>query len=245
MSEFKIEKHHSKHFRDRIGKIEYIIIHCSIYEPLKNMKILDDLGLSAHYIIGRDGRIIENLCPSKVAYHAGVSSWNGSIDKSLNENSIGIELEAPNLGQDKKDFTIKQIKGLLWLLNMLVVSYNIDKQKILGHSDIAPSRKADPGCMFPWKKLANFGFGVWFDLRKLSRNRNEIELLKRIGYDVSNLSACRYAFCRHFFQDEVVVENDVFRLINSPYIEDFTPKDFNKYCKILRAVAFNFDKKDL
>ena len=242
MKEIELIIEHSKHFRERCGEIKYIIIHCSTTPPFEQVKLLDKLGVSAHFIIGRGGEIIENLSVDNVAYHAGISSWNKSLDKSLNEYSIGIELEAPNLGQISGDYTNKQIRSLLNLLDYLVVCYGIRKENILGHSDIAPDRKPDPGIGFPWKKLANHGFGLWYDLRSLDKSIDEVELLEKIGYNVDNLKATRIAFCRHFLPSEVDKKVEVKWLVDNVFDNVFDIKDRDKYIKTLRAVAKSFTK---
>ena len=233
---------HSANYRERKGEIKYIILHCSAFCPKKQLEFLDYYGLSVHYIVGRDGEIIENLLPSKVAYHAGVSSWLGSKEKSLNECSIGIELEAPTLGQSKKDYTSIQINRLCNLLNVLKQKYNIRAENFLGHSDISPELKPDPGKRFPWKKLAKEGFGVWYDLRSLSKTIDEKALLENIGYNTNNLYESRMAFCRRFMPDDVGDYVEVSKLVDNPFIEKFMPKNYDKYLKILRATSNIFDK---
>ena len=231
---------HSNHFRARVGQIKYIIIHCSTKSPEGILSLCNKLGLSAHYIIGRDGRIIESVVPENVAYHAGVSSWKASLEVSLNEYSIGIELEAPTLGQSVDDYTDIQIDKLCDLLDYLTLEYKIEKHNILGHSDIAPERKPDPGVCFPWKKLYDRGFGIGCtNTDELSDCIDEITLLEIIGYDISNLSAARYSFCRHFFINEIKIYGDIQYLVDNPYPVDFKPNDFDGYMKKLRNVAKN------
>lgn len=231
---------HLPHFRPRTEPIKYIIIHCSLGTPKEQIKTLDSLALSTHYIIGRNGKITETLSPEKVAFHAGLSNWRQSKDTSLNNSSIGIELETLTLGQSKEDYPLRQMKKLYKLLNELCPKYNIRKENILAHSDIAPTRKPDPGVAFPWKRLAKHGFGLWYNERRLSKETNETTLLETIGYDTKNLPAARYAFCRHFIPQEVFVENDLQKLLTTPYPLNFTPKDQKKYLKILRATAHAF-----
>ena len=243
MSDFEIIKKHSKHFRVRKEEIKYIILHSSKYNAEKQLEILDEYGLSVHYIIGQDGKIIENLECKNVGYHAGVSSWLGSEVKSLNEYSIGIEIEAPNLGQLKSDFTKKQFESLVFLLKGLVKKYKIREEDILGHSDISPCLKADPGAFFFWKKLARLGFGVWYDKRSLCKETDERKLLERIGYNTQNIYATRHQFCRHFLPCEASFYKEVMELVDEPFIKDFRPVCFENYLKTLRAVAFSFDKK--
>ena len=234
---------HSKHFRERTKPIKYIIIHCSAQSPEEQVKILDELGLSVHYIIGKDGKVIQNLPPEKVAFHAGLSSWKNSEDKSLNEESIGIELESENLGQEKGDFTRTLMYRLNILINELCYKYKIRKENILGHSDIAPTRKPDPGAGFEWYKLHRKKLIVWYRLSSLHKETDEEELLKIIGYNTQDLSAARYAFCRHFYPEEVRIEKDIQKLLDNPYPKSFTPKNTERYMRILRATAFAMEKE--
>ncbi len=234
---------HSNNFRERNEPIQYIIIHCSVGTPEEQIKTLNTLGLSVHYIIGRDGRIIENLPPEKVAYHAGKSFWNNSDFGSLNGCSIGIELESPHLGQYKKDYTVKQISSLMNLLKDLTIVYKIRKENILGHSDIAPTRKPDPGAAFPWKKLYQNNLAAWYLLTNLDKETDELKLLDKIGYDLTDPVAARYAFCRHYLPEEVFIDDDIHHLLDNVYPADFYPKNHEKYLKILRAVSFAINKK--
>ena len=231
---------HTANCRDRTEDIRYIILHCSSYSPDKQLDILDKYGLSTHYIVSERGQITENCPPDKVAYHAGESSWLGSEGKSLNGCSIGIELESFNLGQTPQDYSSAQISALCRLLRQLVFAYRIRRENILGHSDIAPKRKADPGAGFPWQKLYARQLVLWPSLKSLSPEAPEEELLQTIGYDTDDLTAARYAFCRHFFPREVAVRTDVHSLLDEPYPKDFAVRDREGYMRMLRAAAYAF-----
>lgn len=233
---------HSRHYRERTEPIKYIILHCSVGTPQEQIKRLDNLGLSAHYIIGRDSTITEVLPPEYVAYHAGKSRWQNSEETSLNGCSIGIEIEASALGQNKADYHRGIMRKIYSLLHFLCMKYKIRPENILGHSDIAPTRKPDPGACFPWKTLYVYNFGVWYNLLRLSPETDETTLLQIIGYDTANLPAARYAFCRHFIPEEVFVESDIFKLLTFPYPADFQPKDQENYLRILRATAAAYVK---
>ena len=163
-------------------------------ESLVIKRLCDEKAkVSAHYFIKKNGEII-NLVPDLYeAWHAGHSSWKKI--KFLNKNSIGIEIQ--NQGHEYKyeNFSSKQITSLKRLLKTLINTYNINLDNVLGHSDIAPERKKDPGEKFPWKNLAKAKLARWHNLneKKLKQNRskklNEIEekkLLKNlysIGYN--------------------------------------------------------------
>ncbi len=229
---------HSQHYRERTEEIRYIILHCSAGTPEEQIRILDALGLSVHYIIGQDGTVTENLPPEKIAFHAGLSKWQNSESTSLNGCSIGIELESPMLGQCPSDYTGKQINALIVLLKELVCRYKIRKENILGHSDISPTRKPDPGAGFPWKKLYQHNLSVWYKLYKLDKETDETKLLAKIGYDTTEPAAARYAFCRHFMPEEVMIEEDIQNLLETVYPKDFSPGNPDKYLRILRAVSY-------
>ena len=155
--------------------------------------------VSSHYFVKNNGEILNMVPDLYNAWHAGISYWNNYT--SLNKCSIGIEINNPGHDYGYKDFKKKQIISLIKLLKYLVKKYKIKKSNILGHSDVAPFRKKDPGEKFPWKKLAKQNLCKWHDLddRILQRHR-EIKLrmaekkvffrnLNRIGYSsISNSS---------------------------------------------------------
>lgn len=129
--------------------------------------------VSAHYFIKDDGKII-NLVPDLYeAWHAGKSSWKNL--KKLNRYSIGIEINNPGHDHGYRKFKDKQISALKKLLSNLTNKYKIKNCNILGHSDIAPDRKKDPGEKFPWKDLANKDLCIWHNLKenKLKIFRNQ------------------------------------------------------------------------
>ena len=107
--------------------------------------------VSCHYLIKNNGEIVIMVPDSYIAWHAGKSSWGNY--KSLNKNSIGIEITNPGHEFNYKKFSKKQITSLLKLSKFLIKKYKINPKNILGHSDIAPERKKDPGEKFPWKYL--------------------------------------------------------------------------------------------
>jgi N-acetylmuramoyl-L-alanine amidase len=115
--------------------------------------------VSAHFLIGKEGMLYQLVDPEYRAWHAGVSSWEGEND--INSRSIGIELD--NLGHTfgPEPFSMPQINTLLDLLVELTQIYGIPAHRIVGHSDVAPLRKQDPGELFPWRDLARKGFGLW------------------------------------------------------------------------------------
>ena len=204
--------------------IKFIIIH---YTGMKKESVaitrLQDpkSKVSSHYLIKRNGEII-NLVPDLFeAWHAGVSSWKNF--KSLNKNSIGIEITNPGHQHGYKRFSKKQIFSLQKLLNILVKKYKIKKKYILGHSDISPGRKKDPGEKFPWEMLAKNKLSFWHNLdqKKIKKFREKnlttridenlfLKNLHKIGYnDVKkfkshkNTKYLTLAFQRRFRQSLV------------------------------------------
>ena len=143
-----------------LRKPNYVVIHHtaqdSAAQTLKTFT-LPRTEVSAHYVIGRDGRIYHMLNDYLRAWHGGVARWGNTTD--LNSCSIGIELD--NKGTEP--FAEPQLTSLLHLLAGLKKAYNIPAANFIGHSDIAPGRKNDPSARFPWKRLADQGFGLWYD----------------------------------------------------------------------------------
>jgi len=128
--------------------------------------------VSSHYLIKNNGNIFTLVPDLYEAWHAGISSWKNC--KSLNQNSIGIEITNPGHRFGYKKFSKKQIFSLLKLSKFLMKRYKISSKNILGHSDIAPGRKKDPGEKFPWEYLSKNNISLWHSLKKkeLMKNRN-------------------------------------------------------------------------
>ena len=156
--------------------------------------------VSAHYVICKDGTVHHMLNDYLRAWQAGVSKWGNVTD--VNSISIGIELD--NNGYET--FSEPQISALIHLLTTLKTTYNIPAANFIGHGDIAPTRKNDPNSRFPWKELADKGFGLWYtDTTGLSvpRDFSSLTALRLIGYDIKDSSAAAMAFKRHFEQDTI------------------------------------------
>ena len=219
----KISLNYSPNFNTikRLKKnIRFIIIHYTgMQNELSALNRLCDIKtkVSAHYFIKKNGSVLNLVPPIYEAWHAGKSSWKGL--KSINKYSIGIEIQ--NSGHDNKyeKFSQKQIISTKKLLRYLINRYKINLTNILGHSDIAPDRKKDPGEKFPWKDLAKSKVSQWHNLdeKKLKRERlillnlieenNFMMNLTKIGYfkisQKNNNSKKRIiikAFQRHFRQ---------------------------------------------
>tara|TARA_Y100000591_G_scaffold317695_1_gene327675 strand:+ start:566 stop:1297 length:732 start_codon:yes stop_codon:yes gene_type:complete len=177
----KITNNYSPNFslpKREIKKIKYIIIH---YTGMKSessaIKRLsqESNNVSAHYFIKNNGEVL-NLVPDLYeAWHAGKSRWKHY--NSLNKNSIGIEIHNPGHNYVYKNFSFKQLKSLRLLLKKLIKKYKIDLKNILGHSDIAPERKKDPGEKFPWKNLAKSNLSIWHKLNEANLKKNRLKRL--------------------------------------------------------------------
>lgn len=213
----KIETHKAPELFDTLGnalttsfiptvnfgsrKPDFVIIHHtaqdSIQQTIKTFT-LERTQASAHYIVGKNGEVVQMLSDDLRAWHAGNAKWGNNFD--MNSCSIGIELD--NNGVDP--FTEKQISSLLILLAKLKATYKIPTANFIGHGDIAPARKVDPSILFPWKRLADAGFGLWYNLPDMPPPANfDVEnALRRIGYDTRNLPSAIMAFKRHFVQIE-------------------------------------------
>ena len=220
-------------------EIKFLIFH---YTGMKNESdAINKLtnfksDVSCHYFIKKNGEISVMVPDLYVAWHAGKSNWKNY--KSLNKYSIGIEINNPGHDFNYKKFSKNQIQSLIKLSKMLIKKYKINSKNILGHSDIAPERKKDPGEKFPWKQLSKQGIGLWHSLsnHELKKNR-KVELdkvdkkifynnLSKIGYVIKktqNLNNRKFnnfivkAFQRRFRQELVngKIDKECFLISNN------------------------------
>jgi N-acetylmuramoyl-L-alanine amidase len=183
--------------------------------------------VSSHYLIKNNGEVVMMVPDLYIAWHAGKSYWKNF--KSLNKNSIGIEISNPGHNLRYKKFSKKQVQSILKISKFLIRKYKIKKKNILGHSDIAPNRKKDPGEKFPWKFLSKHKIGFWHNLstKVLKENRkkkinilgkkNFYNNLSKIGYLIKSpkeikkdkyLNLVSKAFQRRFRQELINGEID-------------------------------------
>ena len=218
----------------KLNQIKFIIFH---YTGMKHeKKAIDKLTdfkskVSCHYFIKINGDVIKMVPEIYTAWHAGVSGWKKY--KSLNNHSLGIEISNPGHQYKYNKFSQIQIKSLLKLTKYLLKKYKIDSKSILGHSDIAPYRKKDPGEKFPWRFLSKKRIGIWHSLNSIilkeERNIKITNLLKKkfinnlykIGYARNQkLDKTRYtkmltiAFQRRFRQELIngIIDKECFKI---------------------------------
>ena len=221
-------------------KISFLILHYTALPSITDsIKYLCDKKnkVSCHYIISQNGKIYNLVDEKYRAWHAGQSAW--LLEKDLNSASIGIELDFSTINNNNK-FSKLLIESLISLLKYLKKKYKIDKKNILGHSDIAPYRKIDPGERFPWKKLYNLNLSynpkkvsliksekirIWFRKNKIYSNKSKILImLNFIGYDIS----------------KSINNNSSYKRLISNYKSHYIQKSNTKYSN---TKLFNFIEK--
>lgn len=180
-----------------LRKPQFVVIHHtaqnSCDHTLKTFT-LTRTKVSAHYVVCRDGTVFHMLNDYFRAHHAGVSKWGNSLD--LNSASIGIELD--NNGSEV--FSEKQMNSLLVLLGRLKESYDIPQANFVGHADVAPGRKVDPSRFFSWQRLAENGFGYWYDTTGVvvPPEFNALQALRIIGYNIKDTGTAIQSYKIHF-----------------------------------------------
>ena len=212
--------------------IKYIIFH---YTGMKSEEgaikrlINYHSKVSCHYFIKKNGEIIKMVPDLYIAWHAGISSWKK--DKFLNLNSIGIEISNPGYEHGYCNFTSKQVKSIIILSKKLKKKYRIKKENILGHSDIAPLRKMDPGERFPWKLLFKNNICHWHNLSeehckrlrkiKLIDSKKFYKLLFKFGYKSTNKSNEKTKIFKNFqrrFRPQIIsstVDQESYAILKS------------------------------
>ena len=169
--------------------------------------------VSSHYLIKKNGDVVVMVPDLYIAWHSGKSSWKSF--KSLNKNSIGIEISNPGHEYNYLNFSKKQVQSIIYLGKLLLKKYKIKSSNVLGHSDIAPFRKKDPGEKFPWRYMAKFGMAKWHSLSKKTLKEKRLKMINtnekknffknlfKIGYSkkVLNKKTLVSTFQRRFRQE--------------------------------------------
>lgn len=203
MSELVHRECLSPNCNERKLPISMVVLH---YTGMQTMQeALDRLcdpaaEVSAHYLIDVDGTVIRLVPEEKRAWHAGRSYWRGITD--VNSASIGIEIVNPGHEFGYRPFTDAQMESLIPLLSSIMARHNIEPANVVGHSDVAPARKQDPGELFEWELLARYGLALPTPkprIRLLHENPGAFYLsLERFGYDITDGRAAVAAFQRRF-----------------------------------------------
>jgi N-acetylmuramoyl-L-alanine amidase len=184
-----------------IRKPNYVLIHHtaqnSTDQTIKTFQ-LERTAVSSHYVIGRDGKIIQMVNDYVRAHHAGLGRWGNDTD--LNSSSIGIEMDNNGTTDPWPEL---QIDALLQLLQVLKERHKIPQSNFIGHADYAPNRKIDP-YKFPWKRLAEAGYGHWYEENPENppANFDPLLALRIIGYDISQPKNAIRAFKIHYLQED-------------------------------------------
>ena len=215
--------------------IKFVIIHYTgMQSEIESLNRLKDkkAKVSCHYLINRKGLVTQLVHENKIAWHAGKSKWKNFND--LNKNSIGIELVNKGHKFGYQNFSNLQIRKLIILCKKIKKKYKLKSENFLGHSDISPLRKNDPGEKFPWKKLSKFNIGKWYKETRIEFKNHEEEKvkelffkkLKRIGYryysnktriDKKDRLVVK-AFQRRYLPDKVTGKIDLKTLKISHYL---------------------------
>ena len=201
-----IKMYSSPNFNERKFPVSMLILHYTVIPTCEESlaRLSDPTNeagrVSAHYLVDRDGTRYGLVDESKRAWHAGVGIWAGM--NAINDCSIGIEIVNVGLTEDGKrePFPDAQIDAVIKLCRDIQSRYPI--KYVLGHSDVAPQRKQDPGEAFPWKKLAEAGIGIWTDAFAEPK-KSVAEMLAGIGYDVSDIDKATIAFQRHWYPEAI------------------------------------------
>ncbi len=212
--------------------IKYLIFHYTgMKSEIAAIKKLTSLNskVSCHYLIKFNGEIVRIVPDLYVAWHAGISSWKKDV--FLNSNSIGIEISNRGHEYGYSDFNHKQILSVLSLSKKLIKKYKIKKENILGHSDIAPLRKKDPGEKFPWHLLNKKRISLWHNLnekkcknlrkKKITDNKDFYKLLFKFGYQSSNNNKEKIKIYKSFqrrFRPQLissVVDQEAYEILKS------------------------------
>jgi N-acetylmuramoyl-L-alanine amidase len=193
----------SPNFDERGAPVSILVLHYTGMQDAASAiaRLADpEAKVSAHYLIAEDGQIVRMVDEGKRAWHAGRSYWRGTTD--INSASIGIEVVNPGHEWGYRPFPDAQIEALIPLVADIVKRHGITRGNIVGHSDIAPARKQDPGELFPWAKLAKLRLALPRPTRNLMdpywTDGGFLLALERFGYDVADGVAAVRAFQRRF-----------------------------------------------
>lgn len=192
--------------RGKGGPIDMLVLH---YTGMQNARdaltrLCDpEAGVSAHFLIDEEGIVHRLVDEDKRAWHAGVAWWRGSIE--INARSLGIELVNPGHEWGYRPFPEAQMRSLIELSRALMARHHIPPRNVVGHSDVAPTRKSDPGELFDWARLAKAGIGLWpADAPPYFASVSQARaLFCAYGYEIKDFPAAVRAFQRHFRPQDI------------------------------------------
>lgn len=222
------------------NRIDTIVIHAAAQTEASDLiDLLEERELSCHYVVDREGEVFKLVDEKHRAWHAGAGVWRGESD--INSNSIGIELCNGLFGEEP--YTQKQMEALKELCLDLMERYDIKPINVIGHSDMAPTRKIDPGTMFPWQEFAKSGIGIWYKSKVLydAQGIDVKQMLENIGYGVENYEATKWAFLRHY-SPELYYYLGGKKGANGPDKMPVNLEENKVFCAILKAVNDEFNK---
>ncbi|HSM53725.1 MAG TPA: N-acetylmuramoyl-L-alanine amidase [Erythrobacter sp.] len=203
----------SPNFNDRALPISMVVLHYTEMKPVETAldRLCDpEAQVSAHYLISEEGEVTRLVPEEKRAWHAGASFWRGH--KDVNSASIGIELDHPGHALGYRPFAEEQIDALIPLLHRIQRQYDIPRANVVGHSDVAPARKTDPGELVPWDRLAEYGLCLprpRIELGDPFDNDGAFYLaLERFGYDITDGHKAVEAFQRRWRPERIDGEID-------------------------------------
>ena len=240
----KIVERPSPNFNERVGEgvPDILVMHytgmqtcAAAVERLTSA----EARVSSHYTIDEDGTIYAHVPEHLRAWHAGVSSWRGATD--INSRSVGIEIVNPGHEFGYRAFPEAQIEAVIALSQGIVKRHRIQPRNVIGHSDIAPDRKTDPGELFPWKRLAEAGLGVWVEAT--AAHGPSLDL----GASGDDVSALQTDLARYGYGIEVTgVFDERTRIVVSAFQRHFRPARFDgvadgETLAILRALMERLD----
>jgi N-acetylmuramoyl-L-alanine amidase len=198
----------SPNFDARRHPIQFIVLHYTGMkdgEAAVNWLTNPQSKVSSHYLVHEDGRIIQMVEEMDRAWHAGAGSWKGLTD--LNSRSIGIEIQNPGHEWGYRPFPDVQMRQVIRLVATLLVRHQLDRSAVIAHSDLAPTRKPDPGELFDWRRLARNRAAVGPPETLLADpgwpDGAFALALERFGYDITDIKAATVAFQRRFRQSNV------------------------------------------
>jgi len=222
----------------KANQIKFLIFHYTGMRTEKAaIKRLTDIKseVSSHYLINQNGEIITLVPNLYIAWHAGKSKWKNY--ESLNKNSIGIEITNPGHSLGYKKFSKPQILSLIKLTKFLVNKYKINKKNILGHSDIAPERKKDPGENFPWESLSKNKIGYWHNIDQKTQIKNRMVKINNLQKNLFYENIYKIGYSKTILKNLSYYENKYLIKVTKAFQRRFRPEIVNgkidKECLII------------